>query len=89
MKPFTLNLNIIQKCYPDSIILDINEMYFPYVGWIKTEGFITPYNSIEEIERRIKLRIFEGATHFNFKIKDEFEQIRYPDYNTKEIITFI
>jgi hypothetical protein len=83
-----LNFSVIQKNYPNSVILDIIETFYPEKGWCDTENTVTTYTSIQEVERRIKLRIFNGATHFNFKIRDEFDVIRYPDYMVKELLKY-
>jgi len=82
-----LNLDIIQRCYPDSIIMDIEEIYYPIGGWVDTKNqIITPYTSIEEVIKRLNACIDNGAEWINFKLMNEFEQICYPDYRVKELL---
>lgn len=82
-----LNLDIIKRSYPNSVIMGINEVYYPKKGWVEIKGkMMTPYTSKEEFERRIKLCIYRGAEAFNFNIKDEYGQIKEPDYFTKELV---
>jgi len=79
--------NKIQSNYPDSIILDVEETFYPNRGWIKTVGTMNAYTSPEEFIRRLKIMISGGATNFNFKVNDEYNQIRYPDYSAKELFS--
>jgi len=82
-----INLDLITtKNYPNSTILGINETFYPNEGWVNKGNSIVLNQPIDVLKTIIKLRIANGATNFNFIVKDEFDQIRYPDYSAKELI---
>ena len=74
----------IEKSYPNSKVLGIEEFYNE--GWVGCKEMINSYVSPQEANKRIVEKIVGGATVFNFKIEDEFGVIRYPDFLAKEII---
>jgi hypothetical protein len=86
---YDLNLNVIRNNYPKSILLDIVETFYPLKGWKQTKNTINSNTTITEVEQKIKLRIANGATHFQFMIKDQYGQIRYPDYSVNELLRIV
>jgi hypothetical protein len=80
---------VVNKCYHECTILDVPETFYPNEGWVNTENTISPYQSPYELTRKLMSRIANGATWFNFKIRDEYGQIRYPDYTIKELMKII
>jgi hypothetical protein len=78
----TFTFNKIKKSYPSYTELAVSEVFYPNtVGWA-TVMDTHPITFPQELEWYIK----RGATQINFRLVDEFGQVRYPDFTSNELI---
>jgi len=69
----------VWKSYGKARIKCISEVFFPDYGWRKMESFWNPYKDLFCFA-------LMGATHIQFKIVDEFDVERYPDFSINELV---
>jgi hypothetical protein len=61
-----------------TIPLYISEVYYPNVGWLKTD--------MKASTEKIWILAMCDATYFNFKIINEYGELKYSDFSLNELV---
>jgi hypothetical protein len=86
IKNLTDITNKIQNDYPNCEVIGLREVYLK--GWVNNNAIINAYTSPESVVSYFNWLISKGAEFVNFIIKDEYGNVRYPDYKLIEFTRY-